>query len=131
MSNHRKHGEQVRWKERLPEVSNSEKEQNAREGLNGGRTNLVRTEWNGTEVGQQVVSKEFGPNISGAGNLSLIKIKETEDLSGEKKNGPDLNENEGLKSIRPETKNTLMWTGHSHIVQTELSPKKQKEGLKK
>nr|POE89702.1 protein tpr1 [Quercus suber] len=99
MSNHRKHGELVRWEERLPKASNSEKEQNAREGLSGDRTNSVRTEWNGTEVGQHVVSKEFGPDLSGAGNLSPIKIKETKDLRGEKKNGPDLNENEGLKPI--------------------------------
>nr|POE67230.1 hypothetical protein CFP56_71195 [Quercus suber] len=89
----------VRWEERLPEASNSEKEQNAREGLYGDRTNSVRTEWNGIEVGQHVVSKEFGLDMSGAGNLSPIKIKETEYLRGEKKNGPELNENEGLKPI--------------------------------
>ena len=88
----------------MPEASNSEKEQNAREGLNGDRTNLARTEWNGTEVGQQVVSKNFGPDISRVGSLSPLRIKEAEDLSEEKKDGPILNENEGLKPIRPEDK---------------------------
>ena len=50
MSNHRKHSEQVRWEKRLTEASNSENEQNACEGLNGDRTNSVRSDWNGTEV---------------------------------------------------------------------------------
>ena len=37
---------------------------------------MVRNEWHWTEAGQQVVSKEYGPIISEAGMLSLLRIKE-------------------------------------------------------
>ena len=112
MSNHKKHGEQVRWEERVPVASNSEKEQTAHEGLNGYRTNSVKTKWHGTEAGQQVVSKKYGLDISGAGSLSPLRIKETEYLSEENKGGPVLNENEVLKPIRPEDKEypSVDWT---------------------
>ena len=88
----------------MPEALNSELEQAAREGLNGVRTNMVRNEWHGTEAGQQVVSKEYGPVISEAGRLSPLRIKEIEGLSQEKKGGPVLKENEGFRPIRPKEK---------------------------
>ena len=88
----------------MPEALNSELEQVAREGLNGVRTNMVRNEWHGTEAGQQVVSKEYGPVISEVGRLSPLRMKEIDGLSEEKKGGPILKENEGFRPIRPKEK---------------------------
>ena len=64
----------------MPEASNSELKWVVRKGLNGVRTNMVRNEWHGTEAGQQVVSKEYGPVINEAGRLSPLRIKEIEGL---------------------------------------------------
>ena len=88
----------------MPEASNSELKWVVRKGLNGVRTNMVRNEWNGTEAGQQVVSKEYGPVISEVGRLSPLRMKEIDGLSEEKKGGPVLKENEGFRPIRPKEK---------------------------
>ena len=88
----------------MPEASNSELKWVVRKGLNGVRTNMVRNEWHGTEAGQQVVSKEYGPIISEVGRLSPLRIKEIDGLSEEKKGGPILKENEGFRPIRPKEK---------------------------
>ena len=88
----------------MPEASNSELKWAVRKGLNGVRTNMVRNEWHGTEAGQQVVSKEYGPVISEVGRLSPLRMKEIDGLSEEKKGGPILKENEGFRPIRPKEK---------------------------
>ena len=88
----------------MPEASDSELERVAHEGLNGIRTNLVRNEGNGIEAGQQGVSKVYGPVLCEAGKLSPLRIKETEGLSGEKKDGPVLKEIEGFKPVSQKEK---------------------------
>ena len=48
-----------------------------------------------------------GSDISGAGCLSPLRIKEAEDSSKEKKNGPNLKSSDRLKSMRPEEEKDL------------------------
>ncbi|XP_030945979.1 uncharacterized protein LOC115970489 [Quercus lobata] len=99
-SNHGEQGEQVNWKKGVPEASDNELERAAHEGLNGIRTNLVKNERNGTESSRQGVSKVYGPVLSEVGKLSPLRIKETEGLSGEKRDGPVLKEIKGFKPKR-------------------------------
>nr|POE84978.1 hypothetical protein CFP56_78419 [Quercus suber] len=100
-SSHRKQGEHVRWVERVPEASDSELEQAAREGQNGGLTKLVRNEGNGTKADQQVGVQEYGPVLIENGKVSPLRRKEIEGLSEEKRCGPVVRANEGVGPIRP------------------------------
>ncbi|XP_023874702.1 uncharacterized protein LOC111987231 [Quercus suber] len=100
-SSHRKQGEHVRWVERVPEASDSELEQAAREGQNGGLTKLVRNEGNGTKADQQVGVQEYGPVLIEDGKVSPLSRKEIEGLSGEKRCGLVVTANEGIGPIRP------------------------------
>ena len=93
--------------EGLPEASRCGKEQNAREESCGDQTDSVRTHWNETKISQQVVRMNVRPNISGARCLSPLRIKEAEDSSKEKKNGPNLKSSDRLKSMRPEEEKDL------------------------
>ena len=93
--------------EGLLEASRCGNEQNAREESCGDQTDLVRTHWNETEISQQVVIMNVGSDISGVGCLSPLRIKEAEDSSKEKKNGPNLKSSDGLKSMRPEEEKDL------------------------
>ena len=65
---------------------------------------MVRNEWHGIEASQQGVSKEYGPVLSEAGKLSPLRIKETEGLSGEKRDGPILKETKGFKPVSQKEK---------------------------
>ena len=93
--------------EGLPEASRCGNEQNAREESCGDQTDLVKTYWNETEINQQVIRMNVGSDISGAGCLSPLRIKEVEDSSKEKKNGPNLKSSDRLKSMRPEEEKDL------------------------
>ena len=100
MFSHGEQGKQVNWKERVPEASVSELEGTARERLNETRNTLVRNEWYGTVVGQQVASKAFGPDLYENREMNPLRINAAKGLSGRIKDGPVLCEDGKISPLR-------------------------------
>nr|POE70814.1 hypothetical protein CFP56_45450 [Quercus suber] len=112
----REHGELDRWEMRLPEASDSGKNQWSRAELKGNGTKGVRIEREETEVtevGQQVGDEQVGPVLNGAEILSPPRCKVTAGRSGEIKYGPNLKENEEMQPTRIELKE------HSFVDRTQ------------